>query len=100
MKLIAWQYKRLKNANELYMRPVPERRVCGWADDIGRRIITVSTRGLLKQVVSGQAVVKVLIRQRRKKNTEERQKSLRGGISEAVANPRRRCRFSVFRSCP
>ena len=28
MKLIAWQYKRLKNANERYMRPVPERRVC------------------------------------------------------------------------
>lgn len=26
--------------------------------------------------------------------------SLRGGISEAVANPRRRCQFSVFRSCP
>lgn len=26
--------------------------------------------------------------------------SLRGGISEAVANPRRRCRVSVFRSCP
>lgn len=55
--------------------------------------------GLLKQAASGWMVVKVLIRQRRKR-TWRTAISLRGGISEAVANPRRRCRFSVFRSYP
>lgn len=99
MKLIAWQYKRLKNANELYMRPVTERRVCDEPTTQGSRIITVSTRGLLIQAVSGRAVVKVLISNGEKEHGGTA-KSLRGGISVAVANPRRRCRASVFRSCP
>lgn len=56
MKLIAWQNKRLKNANELYMRLVPERRVCDEPTTQGSRIITVSTRGLQSQVKSGIAI--------------------------------------------
>lgn len=64
MKLIAWQYKRLKNANELYMRSVPAGRVCDEPTTQGSRIITVSTRGLLSQVESGIAL-EIIIGSRR-----------------------------------
>lgn len=43
---------------------------------------------------------RVALSQRSEKEHRGTAISLRGGISEAVANPQRRCRFSVFRSCP